>query len=36
MLIALEIFFTGLLVLASLAIAGVSALVLYKLFKGQR
>jgi hypothetical protein len=35
-LIALEIFFTGLLVLASFAIAGVSALVLYKLFKGQR
>jgi hypothetical protein len=36
MLLALEIFFTGLLVLATLAIAGVSALVLYKLFKGQR
>jgi hypothetical protein len=36
MLLALEIFFTGLLVLASLAIAGVSALVLFKLFKGQR
>jgi hypothetical protein len=36
MLLALEIFFTGLLVLASLAIGGVSALVLYKLFKGQK
>jgi hypothetical protein len=36
MLLALEIFFTGMLVLASVAIAGVSALVLYKLFKGQR
>jgi hypothetical protein len=29
-------FFTGLLILASLAIVGVSALVLYKLFKGQK
>jgi hypothetical protein len=36
MLLALEIFFTGLLVLAALAIAGISALVLYKLFKGQK
>jgi hypothetical protein len=36
MLLALEIFFTGLLVLASIAIAGISALVLFKLFKGQR
>jgi hypothetical protein len=36
MLLALEIFFTGMLVLASVAIAGVSALVLFKLFKGQR
>ena len=36
MLLALEIFFTGLLVLASLAMAGVAALVLYKLFKGQK
>lgn len=36
MLLAIEIFFTGLLVLASLAIGGVSALVLYKLFKGQK
>jgi hypothetical protein len=35
MTLAFEIFFTGLLVLASLAIAAVSALVLYKLFKGQ-
>jgi len=36
MLLAIEIFFTGLLVLASVAIAGISGLVLYKLFKGQR
>jgi hypothetical protein len=36
MLLALEIFFTGLLVLASLAIAGLSALVVFKLFKGQK
>jgi len=36
MKLSLEIFFTGLLVLASIAIAGVSALVLYKLFKGQK
>jgi hypothetical protein len=36
MKLSLEIFFTGLLVLASLAIAGLSALVLYKLFKGQK
>jgi hypothetical protein len=35
-MLALEIFFTGLLVLASVAIAGVSAVVLYKLFKGQK
>jgi len=35
MLLALEIFFLGLLVLASLAIAGVSGLVIYKLYKGQ-
>jgi len=34
--IAWDMFFTGLLVLAGLAIAGVSALVLYKLFKGQK
>ncbi|MEN9753567.1 MAG: hypothetical protein RL670_1258 [Actinomycetota bacterium] len=31
-----EIFFTTLLVLAGLSIAGVSILVLYKLFKGQK
>jgi hypothetical protein len=36
MLLAIEIFFIGLLVLASLAIAGVSALVVVKLFKGQK
>jgi hypothetical protein len=31
-----DMFFTGLLVLASAAIAGVSILVLVKLFKGQK
>ena len=31
-----DMLFTGLLVLASLAIVGVSALVLVKLFKGQK
>ncbi len=36
MLLALELFFTGLLGLASLAIAFVSGTVIYKLFKGQR
>ncbi len=36
MLLALEIFFLGLLVLASIAIAGVSGLVIYKLYKGQK
>ena len=36
MLLALEIFFLGLLMLASLAIAGVSGLVIYKLYKGQK
>jgi hypothetical protein len=36
MLLAIEIFFMGMLVLASAAIAAVSALVIYKLFKGQR
>jgi hypothetical protein len=36
MLLAIELVFTGLLILASLAIAAVSALVLYKLFKGQQ
>lgn len=35
-LLALEIFFTGLLILAGLAIASISILVLYKLFKGQK
>jgi hypothetical protein len=35
-MLAPEIFFTGLLVLAVLAMAGVSALVLVKLFKGQK
>jgi hypothetical protein len=35
-LLALEIFYIGLLGLASLAIAFVSAVVLVKLFKGQR
>lgn len=34
--IALELLFLGLLVLASLAIAGVSVVVLLKLFRGQR
>jgi hypothetical protein len=36
MLLAIELFFIGLLILAVLAIGGISALVLYKLFKGQR
>jgi hypothetical protein len=36
MVFSADIFFTGLLVLASLAIAAVSVLVLYKLFKGQK
>lgn len=36
MIFAAEIFFTGLLILASLAIASISFLVLYKLFKGQK
>lgn len=35
-MLALELFFTGLLGLASLAIAWVSVTVVYKLFKGQR
>ena len=35
-MLALEIFFTGLLVLASVAIGSISALVLYRLFKGQK
>lgn len=36
MLLALELFFTGLLGLASVMIAWVSVTVIYKLFKGQR
>jgi hypothetical protein len=36
MLLAIELFFIGLLILAVLAIGGISALVLFKLFKGQR
>jgi hypothetical protein len=36
MIFSVEMFFTGLLVLAFLAIAGISVLVLYKLFKGQK
>ena len=36
MLLAIELFFIGLLIMAVLAIGGISALVLYKLFKGQR
>jgi hypothetical protein len=36
MLLAIELFFIGLLLLAVLAIGGISILVLYKLFKGQR
>ena len=33
---ALELFFIGLLLLASLAIAAIAGLVVYRLFKGQR
>ncbi len=36
MLLALEIFYSGLLGLASLAIGWVSLVVLYNLFRGQR
>ncbi|CAN5406387.1 hypothetical protein BH09ACT4_BH09ACT4_15760 [soil metagenome] len=36
MMLALELFFIGLLVLATLAIAFVSLTVLYNLFRGQR
>jgi hypothetical protein len=36
MLLGLELFFLGLLGLASLAIGWVSVTVVYKLFKGQR
>lgn len=35
-LLALELFFTGLLILAGMAIAYISGVILYKLFKGQR
>ena len=35
-LLALELFFLGLLGLASLSIAWVSGMVVYKLFRGQR
>jgi hypothetical protein len=36
MLVALEMTFVGLLSLAVLAIAGISVLVVYNLFRGQR
>jgi len=36
MLVALEMFFIGLLALASLSIAWVAGVVVYKLFRGQR
>ena len=36
MVIALELFFTGLLILASLAIGFTSIVVLYNLFRAQR
>jgi hypothetical protein len=36
MLLAIEIFFLGLLVLAGLAIAWVAGIVLLNLFRGQR
>lgn len=36
MLLALELFFIGLLVLASLAIGYISLVVVYNLYKGQR
>lgn len=35
-MLALELFFVGLLILATLAIGFVSVVVLYNLFKGQR
>lgn len=35
-MLALELFFLGLLALASLAIVWVAGTVVYKLFKGQR
>jgi hypothetical protein len=36
MIVALELFFIGLLALASLSIAWVSGVVLYKLFRSSR
>ncbi len=36
MILGLEIFFIGLLILAGLAIASTSVVVLYNLFRGQR
>ncbi len=36
MLLALELFFVGLLLLATLSIGFVSVVVLYNLFRGQR
>jgi len=36
MYLGLEVFFIGLLVLASLSIAGTAVVVLYNLFRGQR
>jgi len=36
MLLALELFFVGLLVLATLSIGYVSVVVVYNLFRGQR
>ncbi len=36
MLLALELFYVGLLVLATLAIGYISVVVVYNLFKGQR
>ncbi|MEY2848764.1 MAG: hypothetical protein RI885_1429 [Actinomycetota bacterium] len=36
MLLAIELFFVGLLVLATLAIGYISLVVLYNLFRGQR
>ncbi len=36
MLLAIELFFVGLLVLATLAIGYISILVVYNLYRGQR
>ena len=36
MLLALELFFVGLLLLATLSIGFISVVVLYNLFRGQR